>query len=164
MDPIDHLLRDHRAIMEGIEPLRRAIPDLRTGGPGALEAALPALEAAERVVATRLLLHARKEDEALFPAIEAALGDAGPTAMMSHEHRAIDDVARYRALRRELETAGPSVAGALADTAAELLDLLDRHFDKEEVVLFPIARDVLSSATKAEIAARLESLEAAEHV
>ena len=177
-DPIEHLLRDHRAIMEEIAPLRLAIDDLRTGRPGALDAALPAFAAAERVLATQLLRHAHKEDEALFPAIEAALAFAGPTTVMRAEHRAIHErAAQFHEVLRELEhvehpaivaggtrlrelTAGTPDARALMEIAVEVLDLVDRHFGKEEAVLFPIAHDVLSPETKAEVAAKLESMEA----
>ena len=176
-DPIEHLLRDHRAIMDGIEPMRRALADLRTGRPGALDAALPAFAAAEHVLATQLLRHARKEEEALFPAIEVAL--AGPTMVMRAEHRAIHErAARFHEVLRELEevehpaivaggtrlrelSAGTPDATALVEVAVEVLALVDSHFGKEEAVLFPIAREVLSPATKAEVAAKLESMEAA---
>jgi len=178
MDPIEHLLRDHRAIMAELEPLRRAAAELRARRPGALEAALPALEAAARMMATRLLRHARKEDEALFPAVETALAGAGPTAVMREEHRAIHErAARFRETLRQLEevehpaivaggarlralAAGPADAGVLAETAGEILELLDLHFGKEEDILFPMVREILSPTTRAEVAQRMEAIEA----
>jgi iron-sulfur cluster repair protein YtfE (RIC family) len=177
-DPIDHLLEEHRAIMAEIASLRAAVERLRRDGEAALPAAMPALDDVGRMMATRLLRHARKEDEALFPAIEAALGTAeGPTAVMREEHRAIHERARlFRDTLRELnEVEHPAIvaggerlrtlarsggdAKALADAGEAILSLLDLHFSKEEQVLFPMARELLSGAAMAEVADRMSTIE-----
>lgn len=179
IDPIDRLLQEHRAIMAELDDLRRAVADLRSGGPAALAAALPALQSVGQMMATRLLRHARKEDDALFPALESALGDdAGPTAAMREEHRVIHDRARlFRETLRELnQVEHPAiVAGgarlralarpgadpaALAEVGAEIVDLLDQHFGREEHILFPMARELLSRDAMEEVAGRMEAIEA----
>ena len=130
-------------------------------------------------MATRLLLHARKEDEALFPALERAFGTPdGPTAVMRREHRAIHDRAgRFRETLRELnEVEHPAIvaggatlrtlaegggsAAALVQTGEEIVSLLDLHFGKEEEILFPMAREVLSDDELAEVGRRMEAIEA----
>jgi len=180
-DPIDHLLAEHREILAEVEGLRRAVADLRRRGDAALPAALPALEAVGRMMATRLLRHARKEDDALFPAIEQALGsEEGPTAVMRQEHRAIHDRARlFRETLRELnEVEHPAIvaggerlrglarhgqdAAALAETGEVIVHLIDLHFAKEENVLFPMARELLTGPALAEVAGRMEAIEAGE--
>lgn len=177
-DPIQHLLDEHVEIMAEIHALRAAVDDLRRRGEPALAAALPVLGAVGRMMTTRLLLHARKEDEALFPAIEQALGaPEGPTSVMRDEHRAIHDRVRlYRDTLHELnEVEHPAiVAGGerlrslaersgsvteLADTGATILELLDAHFGKEEAVLFPMAREMLSARELGEIADRMAAIE-----
>ena len=177
-DPIDQLLAEHRDIMAEIEILRRAVKDLRDRRDAALPTALPALRSVGRMMATRLLRHARKEDEVLFPALERVLGKSdSPTAVMRQEHRAIHDRARvFRETLRELnEVEHPAiVAGgatlrslaerggdvaALAETGEEIVSLLDLHFGKEEVILFPMAREILSDDEMAEVGRRMEAIE-----
>jgi iron-sulfur cluster repair protein YtfE (RIC family) len=132
------------------------------------------------MMATRLLRHARKEDEALFPALERAFGAIdGPTAVMRQEHRAIHDRAwLFRETLRELnEVEHPAIvadgatlrtlaerggnAAALAQTGEEIVSLLVLHFGKEEDVLFPMARTMLSDDEMAEVGRRMEAIEAA---
>ena len=185
-DPIDQLLAEHREIMAEVEALRRAVDDLRARGEVALPAAVPALASVGRMMATRLLRHARKEDEALFPAIERMLGmpagplgaSAGPTAVMREEHRVIHERSRrFRETLRELnEVEHPaivaggarlrSLAGAgtdaatLAEIGETIVALLDLHFSKEEDILFPMAREILSRDALRTVAERMAAIEA----
>jgi iron-sulfur cluster repair protein YtfE (RIC family) len=141
---------------------------------------LPALEDVSVMMSTDLIAHARREDDALFPALEAAFGSAGgPTGVMREEHRAIHGQAeRFRQTLHELnEVEHPAIvaAGARLRTlaaagagAAELrvigatiLELLDLHFGKEEDILFPMAREVLSPEEMLAVARKMEALDAA---
>ncbi len=177
--PIDQLLEEHRDIMAEVETLRRAVGELRDDGDAALPIALPALRSVGRMMATRLLRHARKEDEALFPALERVMGTPdGPTAVMRQEHRAIHDRARlFRETLHELnQVEHPAIvvggatlrslaehggdAAALAETGEEIVSLLDLHFGKEEDILFPMAREILSDDEMAEVGRRMEAIEA----
>lgn len=176
-DPIESLLEEHREIMARLMPLRAAIRDLRARGTGALAEALPALREAGHMMETRLHRHARQEDEALFPAIERALGTiGGPTAVMREEHRAIHERAlRFRETVRELhEVEHPAIEsggerlralaggggdpGTLADAAEMVTLLLDLHFAKEEDILFPMAREVLPEEELRRVAAGMASI------
>lgn len=175
-DPIEHLLSEHVEIMREVEPLRGALRALEERGESAVAEALPALDAVGRMMATRLLLHARLEDDALFPAVESALGASGPTSVMREEHREIHaEAERFRATLRELhEVEHPSIvaggerlrdltaAGGSAEdlraTGAEIVRLLDSHFGKEEAILFPMARQVLGQAEMQSVARAMEAL------
>jgi len=177
MNPIDRLLAEHRELRTEIDRLRGAVEDLRSGGDASLPVALPALRPVVAMMSGPLLVHARKEDEALFPAVERALGETeGPTAVMRREHVEIHDGARrFRETLRQLhDVEHPSiVAGGarllrlveeggvaeLVSTGEELVELLDAHFQKEEDVLFPIARDLLSGEELAAVASRMETIE-----
>lgn len=175
-DPIEYLLREHREIMRDIEALRGAVRALEAGGESAVAEARPALEAVGRMMGTRLLLHARLEDDALFPAMESALGThGGPTEVMRAEHREIHaEAERFRATLRELhDLEHPSIvaggerlrvltsAGGSAEelraTGAEIIRLLDAHFGKEEAILFPMAREVLDEEEMASVARAMEA-------
>ena len=176
-DPIDRLLAEHEEIMAEVAGLRRAVRDLAARGEAALPEATPALERAGRMLATGLLAHARREDEALFPALEQVLGAGGPTGVMRLEHEAIhEQAALFRRTLRELnEVEHPAIvegggrlrtlvaagadAAALGATGAEIVRLLDLHFSKEETILFPMARQMLSPEALEDVALRIEALE-----
>jgi iron-sulfur cluster repair protein YtfE (RIC family) len=139
------------------------------------------------MMATRLLRHARKEDEALFPAIEQALGlpvaspsgaGDGPTAVMREEHRVIHERSwLFRETLRELNeiehpaivaggarlrtlTGGGADAATLAEAGETIEALHDLHFGKEEDILFPMAREALSRDALAAVAERMAAIEA----
>jgi iron-sulfur cluster repair protein YtfE (RIC family) len=157
-DPIQRLLDEHADLRARLEPLRRAVRDLPAGGPVDVAAALRALRDGARILTTDLIAHARREDEAFFPAVEEAMGGAfGPTSVMRQEHVSIHDGAdRFRGL-----VEGNADAGALRETGAALLGLIDDHFAKEEQVLFPLSRNVLDAESLRAVALRMEALDGA---
>ena len=177
-DPIDRLLEEHRDIMARVAGLRRAVGEIARHGEAALPGVRAALEDVGVMMATDLLAHARREDEALFPALEEVFGTRGtPTEVMREEHRAIHGQAeRFRNTLRELnEVEHPAIVAAgdrlrtltaqragaaelrvIGDTILELLDL---HFGKEEDILFPMARQVLSAEAMRAVAAKMEELD-----
>lgn len=178
-DPIERLLAEHAELQRRFAPLRAAVRDLGSGGPQALEAALPALREVSRVMSTELIAHARREDEIFFPAVERVLGEGnGPTAVMREEHADIHRGAdRFRDTLRELhEVDHPAIvaggerlrslierggnAGKLRALCSDLLDQIDRHFEKEEQVLFPMSRELLGARALEDVAREMESSDA----
>ncbi len=177
MHPIEHLLQEHHDIRAQIADLCAATRDLATRGAAALPDALPVLRRFGQMMQTQLALHAKKEDEALFPAIEAVLGtDGSPTFVMRQEH---DDIhARGEMMRQvlhqlsvmehpaiemgteklQLWSANGGSAATLCATAEEIIELLDAHFDKEEQMIFPIAENVLGEEMLAEVGQKMEAL------
>jgi hemerythrin-like domain-containing protein len=177
-NPIDQLLAEHRDIMSEVAALRRAVEDLNSRGEAALPDVLPVLRRVGQMMATRLLRHARKEDEALFPALERVLGTSeGPTTVMRAEHRTIHQhAALFRSTLHELnEVEHPAIvaggeklralaqggggAATLAETSETIIELLDLHFGKEEDILFPMAREILSREQMDEVAGRMAAIE-----
>ena len=176
-DPIRHLLQEHTHIMEQIAELRAALRDLSARRDAAVPDALPVFRRIGQMMETQLATHARKEDDALFPAIESMLGaDGSPTGVMRMEHTHIH--AQGELLRNtlhelnqiehpQIEASGEqlrvlSVQGgdvaALRATAEEIITLLDAHFDKEEHILFPMAESLLDAQTLADVAAKMEAI------
>jgi len=176
-DPIDRLLAEHGQIMACIGDLRRVVADLERRGESALPEAGAALRAVNHMLATDLLAHARREDEALFPALEVAFreGDT-PTSVMREEHRAIHAQADlFRRTLHELnEVEHPAIvaggerlrtlvvqggsAGALCRTAGTVIELIDAHFAKEENVLFPMARAMLTPEALVRVERKMQEL------
>jgi hemerythrin-like domain-containing protein len=85
--------------------------------------------------------HLQKEEEVLFPAVEAAtgMGDAGPTRVMRAEH------AQMRGL---LDQMGAALERgdheALLNLGDTLLMLIQQHNQKEEQVLYPMSERALA--------------------
>jgi iron-sulfur cluster repair protein YtfE (RIC family) len=175
-DPIDRLLEEHRGIMRQVEELRRGLRALRERGDGALPEVRPLLQGTMRMLEGELLAHARREEEALFPALERVFGAEGtPTAVMRQEHRDIHAQAdRFRATLRQLnEVEHPAIvagsarlaavpgglpAAELAAIASDLVRLLDDHFAKEEEILFPMAREILAPEDLEAVSSRMDAL------
>lgn len=177
MSPVEHLLDEHRVIMAQIADLRRAAADLAVRGNAALPDVLPVLSRIGKMMETQLALHAKKEDEALFPALEAILGVEGsPTGMMREEHKDIHGQGEL--LRRTLyelnEVEHPKIeaggaklremaaTGGSAETlqanAEEIIRLLDMHFGKEEQILFPMVENVLDREVMDEVLGKMETM------
>ena len=177
MNPIEHLLYEHVEIMDQMTDLRAAARDLAARGDAALPETLPVLRRIGHLMETQLALHAKKEDEALFPAIEAALGGDSPTIPMRQEHKDIHAQGEWmRQTLRELnEVQHPAIeaggtrlrslaaeggsAESLRATAEEILDLLDAHFSKEEQMLFPMAENLLDEETLEAVGAKMEAMQ-----
>jgi len=95
------------------------------------------------VLGRLLLAHARIEEDLLFPCLEPHLGQMGPLAVMRGEHREID--ALLEAARQENEL------DAMKSLIGRLLALVHGHFQKEEQVLFAMARRFLGDTDLTEI-------------
>jgi len=177
MNPIQHLLDDHRRIMAQVEDLRGAVADLGARGEAAVADALPVLGRIGHMMETQLALHARKEDDALFPKLEAVLGEHdGPVQVMRWEHQMIhSEGERLRRTLHELHEvehpqieAGAEKLRALAATggtaetlkanAEEIIRLLDTHFEKEEKILFPMALNILDDQMMIEVSDKIEAM------
>ncbi len=122
----DALLGEHgvlRALFDHVEKTVSADSDIST------------VHTACAVVETLLVSHASLEEELLFKDMEAVIGAGGPLSVMRAEHAEID---------RLLESARGSQDVAAAGTALhQALELARAHFQKEEAVLFVMARQVL---------------------
>jgi len=83
--------------------------------------------------------HFRMEEDALFPALQAAGGPASPVQMMCMEHAQMNDLLEQMAAAVKEKNA-QSYSG-IAET---LLITLQQHNYKEEQILYPIADQILT--------------------
>jgi len=105
--------------------------------------------------------HHGKEEEILFPAMEEAgfPRDAGPLAVMLHEHD------EGRILIRELRESAPRAAGAaderarFAAAARAYAQLLSAHIDKENLVLFAMADQAVGPAEQKRVDEAFDTFE-----
>jgi len=106
--------------------------------------------------------HHGKEERRLFPALErfGLPREAGPTAVMRHEHeigrarvRGMDEAATA------FEKGDAAAADRFAFEARGFVELLRDHIAKEEEVLFPMADRMIPAAAQDELLAGFEHAE-----
>ena len=176
-DPVQHLLAEHGEILAQFAELETAVTQLQVNGEAALPQTLPVFQQVGQMMATQLDRHRRKEDEVLFPAMEAVMGEGGPTVVMRQEHRDIhaqgitfrETLHQLHELEhpqieangeqlRQLANNGGSAASLIA-TSHEILELVKIHFEKEEQILFPMVNQLLASQTLEDIATRMRIID-----
>jgi iron-sulfur cluster repair protein YtfE (RIC family) len=98
--------------------------------------------------------HMKLEEQVLFPAFERATGsDAGPTAVMRHEHRQMIQ------MLDEMTHAAASQAGERFDVLAPAFTrIIDTHSMKEENMLYPMCDRVLDATTSETLRETLNEL------
>ena len=159
MGTIDELHGEHQVIEQMLRVLRVLAHRLRLGAaviPAHVDSLLEFLE----VFVDRC--HHAKEEEHLFPALEAVgvRDEGGPLAALRGEHqRGRELVGSLRAAMAQRET--DRVGGGLAFAAAaeEYQALLLQHMDKENGVLFAVADIRVSKDKDRELVAAFARLE-----
>ncbi len=141
MDIIDNLVRDHEIILEALKLLDRSVPLLQQGKlePATVERLITFL----RRFADEC--HHGKEELCLFPVMERyrVPFNGGPIGVMTCEH----GMGRYllRNARESLARFVSGDSGALDDFryyVSMYRHLLEAHIDKENNVLFAMARSM----------------------
>jgi hemerythrin-like domain-containing protein len=151
MSPTERLDQEHAHIQRLLAALERLVRRLHDEDPplDGLEEALGLLRGFADAA------HHGKEERHLFPALGVAglSNEVGPVAVMLLEHdagrRELDDIAEaLGALRAGV----PEGAGRLARAASRYAALMRDHIDKEDQVLFPMARELLPRGVAAALA------------
>lgn len=129
---IDRLSAEHAELL----PCTDRLLDLAAGaGPELREA----IESCAAKLQAPLEIHIAQEDDILFPAYARASGGEGLVAQFRAEHRDI------LALRDELLAAcNNGDSRKLGAITSQLAELLGDHMRREDMMLFPSAREVLS--------------------
>ncbi len=136
MNATDWLKRDHTLILEGLDALQAVATMARTGGAVPVDN-MRRLMDFFRVFADEY--HHRKEENALFPALQAAGMPVshGPLGVMLREHD------EGRRLLKRLSDDLPELS---ADVAFDYIALLSSHIQKENQILFHMADRLLSAS------------------
>lgn len=139
MEAAQILEEEHKIILTILNVLERLIAKVE-GGTG-----FPASDAEDVLrffVEFADKCHHAKEEDTLFPAMEANgfPSDAGPTAVMRHEHRVGREL--VRAMQEALPAAVSGDLEAIQAFCARgraFIELLEAHIRKEDHCLFPMA-------------------------
>ncbi len=162
---LQHLLQEHCRTEEILKELETLLYEL---------AVAPFPKESQRVAFARMMgllngdltLHIRKEEQALFPALEAFLpSDTGPLAVLCGEHEALQ--ANFHCLWKAGEPlwseACPSeIAEKLRRFGRAAIQRLRDHIYKEDRILFPLVAQYLSEERDEEIVRRMEMIDCGE--
>ena len=164
-DPISVLMDEHQQFLRELERFATEMHRLST------LPRIPPLEVRKIVQFGQFLArdvdgwHGRKEEEALFPALGRYLpADAGPIGVMLSEHELVRE--QQHSIERgalQLESDPEAVEALRHVGAAEQTTraLLADHIDKEDHVLFPMARSLLSPQELSEVGVLCQQIDAA---
>lgn len=157
--PTQQLRDEHVIVLEKLEALRDASESaVSRKGETSVEDR-ETLVGVAGFLAKDVVLHLRKEEEALFPSLEEHIGlEGGPTAVMRMEHEDLRE--KIRSLGDLVEELGESgeVYGQIHETAAYICDLLGEHIHKEDNILFPMAEQLLDEPAVRKVAQRFAEI------
>lgn len=159
MKATDELRQEHTAIEQMLQALEAAAARILRREPVPV-ADLEAMVEFLSVFADRC--HHGKEEEFLFPALEAAgIGrEGGPIGVMLYEHtqgRAL--IARLGQAIGGIKSGSEAASADFAAAARDYAALLRQHIDKENNVLFFMAQARLSDAQDEELMRAFERVE-----
>ncbi len=155
-DPIVQLVEDHRRFLARLREFQPQVREIaRRGAPdsGAVAAVRSFADFLARDVDR---LHGRKEEQGLFPTLESLLpAEGGPVGLLIQEHEELRGQQRAigrAADRLESDPHAAEVVQSLSVSEGEVRHLLTDHISKEDTMLFPMAREILTERQLAEIA------------
>lgn len=155
--PTDELMDEHRVIERMLRILSAASDDLAKGkdvDPTLFTQAVDFLQNfADRC-------HHAKEETLLFEKLieRGVSGEVGPIAVMMREHQdARAHVRKLAALSKD-KISEKSKAGIIRSSRA-YVDLLSKHIQKEDNVLYPLANQVLEPEDQKELETGFEEVE-----
>ncbi len=162
-DPLSELVEDHRRFLVRLSEFHGEVRRLDGAAAGA-----PARVGAVRSFAHFLArdvdaIHGRKEEAGLFPALEPYLpAEGGPVGLFIAEHEELRTHEREltrSADRLERDPEAVETVRALGATEGAVRGLLTDHIAREDTVLFPMARELLSERDLAAIAEVFAAIE-----
>jgi hemerythrin-like domain-containing protein len=161
-DPILYLREEHEHALAALDRLEGGLRDL-----GKDPKALEVIREAVRFVNHEVRHHNEREEKVLFPRLSERTPPGGPVEVMLAEHRQL-----WEHLDRLEEALGRIPAQGAPDQEVEseirargqaILDLLRAHIQKENMVLFRMADELIPPEVKQTMAAEMEELVAKEN-
>lgn len=144
-DPIERLMEEHQHGLKELEKMLKAGQELKARGFN--QESYETLRGATDFINGDIRTHNQNEENALFPMMEAKMGEGGPTTVMRSEHQQL--WAALDKLETELgclpsTSANGEVIGRVAELSAFIHNLLIQHIYKEDNILYPMAREILT--------------------
>jgi iron-sulfur cluster repair protein YtfE (RIC family) len=182
--PTDQLRREHEVALASMRQLRDACRESAEWGcrgrPAVAHDAsgkhMEGVGAMLSQVRSMLLLHFRKEEEGLFPDVQQMVSEGAPAVDIIagfFREQSDDDLKAHTLLRGRMTEMGELLASLRSsetrceETAKQLQlkaesthDLLARHADKENTVVFPMIERLLDKPQMAVVVGRIQAIEA----
>jgi len=172
-DPFAVFVEEHNHGLAALEKMERGADSLRANGYSA--EALGLIKEANDFIKTEVKAHNQKEEDALFPVLSPYMPSPSIIDVIVEEHRELWDkeedlqsllsslLGDHQELWAEedrLETLlnAPDAAdnaGAIAESAYNIIYMLRDHIDKENNILFPSAQSILNEAEVAEVVEKM---------
>ena len=149
MDVTEPLRWEHEIVLDQLKAFEKALDEVDWEG----------IRETLRFFDERLVLHRRKEEEILFPALDTHFGSGnGPISCMLHEHQ--DEREKIERIRAALArgTGHPETQREVQAAGGYILGLLRNHIAKENQVLYPMAEDILPEEEKKQIEVRMSAI------
>jgi len=134
-DPLVRFSMEHEQALAALDRLERAATALAHGDPA--EPHLRTVREVCETLTTTVREHNEHEERALFP----LLGEGAPCEPFRQEHVTL----RELELRLAAALEGPAPERDIPPVARALVELLRVHIQREDDVLFPMARAVLGA-------------------
>jgi hemerythrin-like domain-containing protein len=164
MTPTEILSEEHRLIVQVLDCLEEAAGRLDDGDN--IDADF-FLDAAEFVTGFADGCHHRKEEDILFVALTAndMPQDGGPVAVMLHEH----DVGRqytqrFQSAAERMKAGDAAAASDVVQNVFDYVGLLREHIVKEDMVLFPMAEQLITGHALQDLSREFERVVAEDEV
>jgi hemerythrin-like domain-containing protein len=143
VDPIEALMHEHELGLHQLGLMADAAKSIQVNGFSA--GAFQTIADAIRFIGTEIRRHNEKEERLLFPLIDRHV--SGPPSAMRQEHREL-----WRAFNELLKSVRDVEDGRIhGSSIRELVQMVNfivehlrDHIDKENTVLFPMAKQVLT--------------------
>lgn len=139
-DPIEILIAEHDEALFYLEELNKAI--LKAEATGFDKETLNKITTSINFIDSDIKAHNQKEELYLFPLLAKHV--TGPIAVMEHEHKTLwDALARLKELMAEVNELEQN-KGSIITKCRFIIYLLSNHIQKENQVLFPMAKHNLT--------------------
>lgn len=151
--PLQQLKQEHQPLMEQMKTCHALADELLAEEVSARPQLFGKLREEVADFTDKLKKHSRKEDDGLFPMMARYIGStSGPIAVMEYEHEIAEQhLQRFLEQSEKLTGMEDEVVQPVVQEAVQAHLILERHFSKEERVLFPMAENMLSPEEKDEL-------------
>lgn len=143
-DPIDILLQEHSVALQYLQQLRDATELIRINGFS--YEAFQKIEESIHIIHAEIRLHNEKEERYLFPLLERHIKT--PPEVMRNEHRELwKELDRIEECLKDVEESRiySNTVRELIHCCTSMINMLTNHIEKENNVLFPMAKQLLTA-------------------
>jgi len=162
MRPTDVLKHEHKIVLAVLDGAEREAMNIQATGKVNTDKVAKIVDFLRTFVDR---CHHSKEERKLFPKLQerGMPGNAGPIAVMLHEHTlGRNEVSAIAGALDEFTGGVADAAKPLAEHLLGYVNLLRGHIDKENNVLFAMADKILTTADQEELYGAFEAIEAEE--